>query len=77
VAPATRQRRAVPAALGQVPTDLRAADRECIDWFKALYPRWEDFLALRERRDPNNIFLTSYWRDRFRLWDAPAPMAQP
>jgi D-arabinono-1,4-lactone oxidase len=52
-------------------------DREWVDWFKALYPRWEDFLALRERRDPNNIFLTSYWRDRFGLWDAPAPVARP
>ncbi|WPU97004.1 D-arabinono-1,4-lactone oxidase [Mucilaginibacter sabulilitoris] len=25
------------------------------------YPRWNDFMALREKRDPNNIFLTDYW----------------
>jgi FAD/FMN-containing dehydrogenase len=50
-----------------------AGDRTWVDYFRSLYPRWDDFLALRERRDPNNIFLTSYWRDRFGLWDAPAP----
>jgi hypothetical protein len=46
-------------------------DRTWVDYFAAQYPRWHDFLALRERRDPNNIFLTSYWRDRFGLWEAP------
>jgi hypothetical protein len=51
-------------------------DRDWVDWFRAHYPRWDEFLALREARDPNNIFLTSYWRDRFGLWDAPAPVAQ-
>ena len=48
-------------------------DRTWVDFFRAQYPRWDDFLALRERRDPNNIFLNAYWRDRFGLWDAPAP----
>jgi hypothetical protein len=52
-------------------------DRTWVDFFRSQYPRWDDFLALRERRDPNNIFLTSYWRDRFGLWDAPAPAPQP
>ncbi|MDQ4126148.1 MAG: hypothetical protein M3134_11215 [Actinomycetota bacterium] len=50
-----------------------AGDRTWVDFFRSQYPRWDDFLALRERRDPNNIFLTSYWRDRFGLWDAPPP----
>jgi D-arabinono-1,4-lactone oxidase len=50
-----------------------AGDRTWVDFFRAQYPRWDDFLALRARRDPNNIFLTSYWRDRFGLWDAPEP----
>jgi hypothetical protein len=34
------------------------------DWasyIKASYPRWDDFMKLREQRDPNNIFLTDYW----------------
>jgi D-arabinono-1,4-lactone oxidase len=48
-------------------------DRSWVDFFKSQYPRWDDFLTLRERRDPNNIFLNGYWRDRFGLWDAPAP----
>jgi D-arabinono-1,4-lactone oxidase len=44
-------------------------DRTWVDWFRAQYPRWDDFLALRAERDPNGIFLTDYWRDRFGLWD--------
>jgi D-arabinono-1,4-lactone oxidase len=47
--------------------------RGWIDFFRARYPRWDDFLALRAERDPNNIFLTDYWGERFGLWDEPAP----
>jgi D-arabinono-1,4-lactone oxidase len=52
-------------------------DRTWVDFFRAQYPRWDDFLALRERRDPNNVVLNAYWRDRFGLWDAPPPRPQP
>jgi D-arabinono-1,4-lactone oxidase len=48
-------------------------DRDWIDFFHSQYPRWDDFLKLRAERDPNNIFLTDYWRERFGLWDEPAP----
>jgi FAD/FMN-containing dehydrogenase len=48
-------------------------DRSWVDYFRAQYPRWDDFLRLRAERDPNNIFLTDYWRDRFGLWDEPQP----
>jgi D-arabinono-1,4-lactone oxidase len=48
-------------------------DHEWVDFFRSHYPRWDDFLALRAQRDPNNIFLTGYWRDRFGLWDEPEP----
>ena len=41
-----------------------------VDFLAAQYPRWGDFLRLREQRDPHNVFLTDYWRDRFGLWDA-------
>ena len=51
----------------------QAGERRWVDFFAVHYPRWNDFLELRARRDPNNIFLTSYWRDRFGLWDAPQP----
>jgi hypothetical protein len=48
-------------------------DRSWVDYFRAQYPRWDDFLRLRAERDPNNIFLTDYWRDRFGLWAEPPP----
>lgn len=35
------------------------------DWaayFRSQYPKWDDFSALREQRDPKNVFLTDYWR---------------
>lgn len=51
-------------------------DRSWVDFFRAQYPRWDDFLALRAARDPNNIFLTDYWRSRFGLWDEPRPAPQ-
>lgn len=52
-------------------------DRTWVDHFRSQYPRWDDFLALRAERDPNNIFLTEYWRDRLGLWEAPAPSSRP
>jgi D-arabinono-1,4-lactone oxidase len=51
-------------------------DRGWVDYFEQRYPRWGDFLRLREERDPNNLFLTDYWRDRLGLWDAPPPAAR-
>jgi D-arabinono-1,4-lactone oxidase len=42
-------------------------DRSWVNFFKARYPRWEDFLTLRASRDPGDTFLTSYWRERFGL----------
>ncbi len=30
-------------------------------------PRWDDFLALRARCDPGNLFLTRYWREALGL----------
>jgi D-arabinono-1,4-lactone oxidase len=54
-----------------------AGDRSWVDYFHAQFPRWDDFLALRARKDPNNIFLNQYWRARFGLWDAPRPRPMP
>jgi hypothetical protein len=51
--------------------------RDWVDYFRSQYPRWDDFLLLRAERDPNNIFLTDYWRDRFGLWDEPVPRPVP
>jgi hypothetical protein len=44
-----------------------------VAFFREQYPRWDDFLALRARMDPNNLFLTDYWRSIFGLWDTPRP----
>jgi hypothetical protein len=69
---------AIPTRLhwGKFHPPVTPGDRTWVDRLAAQYPHWDDFLALRARRDPNNIFLTSYWRDRLGLWDAPAPVAQ-
>jgi D-arabinono-1,4-lactone oxidase len=29
---------------------------------KVLYPRWDDFMKLRDQMDPHQIFVTGYWR---------------
>lgn len=50
-------------------------DRDWVDYLRGQYPRWDDFLRLRAERDPNNIFLTAYWRERFGLRDEPPPRA--
>jgi hypothetical protein len=54
-----------------------ANDRTWVDFLGSQYPRWDDFLRLREKRDPSNLFLNGYWRDRFGLWDAPPPSPVP
>lgn len=58
---------------GKIQPEYPPGDRHWVDYFRALYPRWDDFLALRQKKDPNNIFLTDYWRARFGLWDLPRP----
>ncbi len=62
---------------GKFQPSYSAGDRTWVDFFRAQYPRWDDFLRLRAERDPNNIFLTEYWRDRFGLWDEPPPRPHP
>jgi hypothetical protein len=62
---------------GKFQPSYTSGDRTWVDFFRAQYPRWDDFLRLRAERDPNNIFLTGYWRDRFGLWDEPLPQRQP
>lgn len=41
--------------------------RPWAEFIAGQYPRWDDFLALRERLDPDDVFLTAYWRDRLGL----------
>ena len=46
-----------------------------VEFFKSQYERWDDFLALRQKKDPRNIFLTDYWRGHFGLRALPKPGA--
>jgi hypothetical protein len=54
---------------GKFQPKYERGDRWWVDFFRAQYPRWDDFLALRAERDPHDIFLTDYWQDRFGLWE--------
>jgi hypothetical protein len=44
------------------------ADRAWVELLTERYPHWADFLALRAELDPDEVFLTDYWRDRLGLW---------
>jgi D-arabinono-1,4-lactone oxidase len=33
--------------------------------YRTSLPRFDDFMALRQARDPNDVFFTRYWRERF------------
>jgi hypothetical protein len=61
---------------GKYQPNYAPGDRTWVDFFQAQYPRWDDFLRVRADRDPQGIFLTSYWRDRFGLWDEAADQAE-
>jgi len=54
-----------------------ANNSKWVGYFAARYPRWQDFLDLRAQRDPDDVFLTSYWRERFGLWRAGPPPPPP
>jgi D-arabinono-1,4-lactone oxidase len=36
-------------------------------YLRSLTPRWDDFMALRERLDPAQIFVTDYWREQLAI----------
>ena len=38
------------------------APTEWLDYLRPQYPRWNDFMALRARMDPAQVFVTDYWR---------------
>jgi D-arabinono-1,4-lactone oxidase len=37
-------------------------------YLKPLYPKWDDFMALRRQYDPKDIFLTDYWRSHLGIY---------
>ncbi|MFT3708517.1 MAG: D-arabinono-1,4-lactone oxidase [Archangium sp.] len=49
-----------------LPLDAQASSRQLAKQF----PRWNDFLAMRNALDPDGLFLTSYWSAHLGLSDA-------
>lgn len=43
-----------------------------VNYLRALYPKWQDFMQLREKMDPDQLFVTDYWR-----WHLDIPAAVP
>jgi hypothetical protein len=33
-----------------------------VTYLKSVYPRWNDWMALREQMDPGQVFVSDYWR---------------
>ena len=57
---------------------LPPADQLGAAWFRSRYPRFDDFMEVREDLDPDQIFVTDYWRDRLGIADAgPRPRPAP
>jgi D-arabinono-1,4-lactone oxidase len=48
----------------QMPPSGRAAGAS---YFARVYPRWSDFLNVRAKLDPDNLFVNDYWRHYFQL----------
>ena len=44
-------------------------------YFEKVYPRWHDFLAVRQRLDPDGVFLNAHLRRLFCL-EAPMPTSR-
>lgn len=42
------------------------------DWFRSRYPRFDDFMEVRDSLDPDQLFVTEYWRSRLGI-PRPAP----
>lgn len=33
-----------------------------VDYLRQHYPRWDEFMRLRDQMDPDQVFVTDYWR---------------
>lgn len=50
-----------------LPEDINAKDKNAdlkkwAEYLQKQYPKWNDFMKLRTQFDPNNVFLTDYWK---------------
>ena len=55
---------------------LPPAKRLGADWFRSRYPHFDDFMAVRQQLDPEQLFVTDYWRARLGI-DAPSRRLVP
>ena len=39
-----------------------AEPQKWLNYVRDKYPKWDDFMALRDQMDPNQIFVSDYWR---------------
>lgn len=37
------------------------------DYIEKQYPKWNDWMAVRQKLDPDNVFLTSYWKEHLNI----------
>ena len=58
-----RQRHSVPLPLGKF---IPAYDfRFWADHYRQSLPKFDEFLKIRQARDPDGVFFTRYWREQF------------
>ena len=58
-------------------SDLPDDAAEWREYLRNLYPKWDDFLALRDKMDPDQIFVNDYWRSRFDIKPVPGRQLPP
>ncbi|MBS1560202.1 MAG: FAD-binding protein [Bacteroidetes bacterium] len=57
--------------------------KEWYEYFRQQNPRWDDWMALRAKHDPDQIFVNAYWRTRLQIGPLqpsdypPAPSPRP
>lgn len=42
---------------------LPAASRPWQDYIRRQYPKWDEWLTIRDEMDPQRVFVSDYWRD--------------
>lgn len=45
-----------------------ATGKQGVDYLRRQYPKWNDFLRLRQEHDPLNVFLNEYWKQHLGIW---------
>jgi hypothetical protein len=49
--------------------------RAWLDYISAQYPRWSDFMRLREQMDPRQVFVSDYWRSQLGIAPPQVPVS--